>query len=133
MGADFNSTQDLRIWRLEQGARGLVQRLNQMAKDIGALQQSFMQMAGMIGNAMNAGSTSTFIAKAGSGGVPGRSGTTAGSASVTLYTMGSTGTLTSGPTVTAWNISGGTVASGSKWLTLGRDQGGRYIVLSAEC
>ena len=76
-------------------------------------------------------SIQTAIAKT-SGAITARSGTTAGSGTVSIYYLTSAGALTdSGKTVSAYNIAGGAV-NGSTFITIKRVEGSPFGVVDME-
>ncbi|WP_422929206.1 hypothetical protein [Singulisphaera sp. PoT] len=134
MGSDFNSTTELRICRLEDAVNALSLKLSQVARDISALQQSFMQMAGSFGSQNGGAATGARPARTGSGGISAASGVTPGSGTVTLYRIDrSTGNLTSLGTATCYSWFTTVTGSGAKNIMVTRDPEGNYWVFSEDC
>lgn len=85
-------------------------------------------------NAPGGWMTEVLLAKAPSGGIPARNGTTAGSATVTVYTLSDSDVLTATDrTVVCKNISGTAVAADA-WIVIAPEYTRRaYVVLVESC
>lgn len=134
MGADFSSTEELRLWSLEQKQNTNNQLLNSLARSVAALQQAFQQLAGQQGSQNGTAATGARPATTASGGISAASGSTPGSGSVTIYKRNpSTGNLSSLGTVTCYSWFTSVVGSGGKNIMVTRDPEGNYWAYSEDC
>jgi hypothetical protein len=72
------------------------------------------------------------LAKTGGSGIPARSGTTLGSATVTIQDVSLSNVVSAGNSVTCLNFSGSAIGN-NRLISIGKRRDGRWQVLSEDC
>lgn len=119
-----------RIEALERAISDLLARLFPLENRVNALEQ-LAQMLGRGQSSRPTGGSGLILAKTGVSGITARSGTTMGSATVTLQYV-SAGAISAGGTETCYNFSG-TAADASKYIWCNRQSDGSLYLVSQEC
>jgi|GEM_PF-5470796 len=133
MGANFSSTEELRLYCLEQGRNSDLQRLANDEKRIAALEQSFQQLAGLQGSQGGGDSGGAFwYGTVGASGIPAASGGTAGSGDVTLLDLNKDGSMPTLKTVTCFNGAPFDIAPNTI-IVVGRNSKGLYMQINNVC